>query len=137
MAAVVLTPAGPAAFESSTSTIAATAVRASAAIATAERPLEARARVAANAGGIPRIIFAGTRGPAARTGRASFAREQKFGVSRNGGFNDPFARGGSNPFGFGVNLFDFEMFFGRLRFERVIFLFGFGVIEFAFVYFFL
>jgi hypothetical protein len=41
MAAVVMTSAGSAAFESPAPTIAATAVRASATIASAERPLEA------------------------------------------------------------------------------------------------
>ena len=65
MAAVM---AGCTALESLTATITATAIGTSAVIAT-ERPLEARTRIAADAGGIPGVIFAGRTG----AGSAGFA----------------------------------------------------------------
>src|SRR5689334_3096994 len=72
---VMASTTGAAAFESPASTITATAVPAPATIPPAEGPLEARARVAADASGITRIIFPRNRGAAAAAGRASFARE--------------------------------------------------------------
>jgi len=121
MAAVMTAPGCPA-FESLTTAITATAIWTPAAIA-AKRPLEARAGVAADAGGIARVIF--PRRGASRSAR--FAGQQEFNVFGNG-----LAAAGSDDFGIGVHRFDFGRFFDRWRCGRKLFLFRFGGTQFAF-----
>jgi len=70
-------------------------------------------------------------------GSASLTGKQKFGFFGNGCSRDTFACRCCDHFGFALNLFDFESFFRGLRFGYLLFLFGLGLINFGFVYFFL
>jgi hypothetical protein len=131
----VMTAAGPPAFESLTATVTTAAIRASATVAAAERPLETGAWVAADTRRIARIVFARSRWPVASAGSAGFAGEQQLGFLRDACFSDGFARGSGNHLGFGVNLLDFERLPRGLHFRAVLLLFGFGVVELNFVFF--
>jgi len=98
MTAIVPRPAGATAFETRSAT--SVTPRAVGAAATAvpsapERPLEARARAAADPGGVAREIFA----RAASVWGAGFAGKQDY-VLDDGRFRNGFSRGGSNPFAF-------------------------------------
>jgi hypothetical protein len=138
----VMTAAGTPAFEALTATISTTAIGTTAAVAAstgaAERPLESRTRVAANAGGIARkIVPSRGRATGARSARLSWKENSHvLGDSR---FRDGLTRcRGGNDFGFGVKLLDFEsllvtrLFLAGLR-VRGLFLFGFAVVELVFM----
>jgi hypothetical protein len=103
-----------------------TASAVSVASAAPEWPLEARARVTADARGIARELFAGSAGGAAARG-TSFAGEQNDVVFDDGRSGNGFAGGGGNHFLFDV--FDFDVLvFGMIALVVfVLAVFGLGV----------
>jgi hypothetical protein len=103
--------------------------------ATTEWALETRARIAADAGGVPREFF--TR-RACYAWRACFAGEKDGFFLDDGGCGDGFTGGSGDDFDFRVNMFFFDMFFLEMfRFfvflGFVFFLSFFGVIQFSIV----
>ena len=115
MMTLVARAAGATALESRTATVTPAAVgTATAATATtADGPLEPRARIAANAGGVARIIFpAGSSTGGAR--RASFAWQEEGVLFDGRGFRDRFAGSGSHDFVFRVEVLGLEGFFGAV-----------------------
>ena len=98
MATVVARAAWAAPIEARTATVPTTAIGTSTAIAaaatTAERPLEAGTRVAADAGGVTRKIFAALGTGCARTTR--FPGQEDSVIFDGGRFRDGLSRGRAN-----------------------------------------
>jgi hypothetical protein len=103
--------------------------------AATEWTLEARARIAADAGGVAREFFARR---ACYSRGAGFAGEEEGFFLDDGGLGNGFTGGSGDDFGFGVNVFLFDMFFLEMFrlfvfFGFVLFLSFFGVIQFGVV----
>jgi hypothetical protein len=126
-ATIVARATRAAAFEARTAAVSAAAIGTPAAItaawAAAEGPLETRARVAADAGGIARKIFTAF----SRTGGtwgAGFAGQEDDVFFDAGGSDDPLAGSGGNGFLFGVDMLGLERLFGTVFFVNFFFVFA-------------